>query len=68
MKGVTVMQSKRLQQINSGDNRRLSVICTESIKQGRKRKKKGWRGGGINPNLTLRAPLSGTFLLEGRMS
>ena len=33
-----------LQQINNGDNRRVSINCTESIKQGRKKKKGG--GGG----------------------
>ena len=57
-----------LQQINNGDNRRLSIYCTKSKeKKERKRKKKkqgreekavgvgvgGGGGGGMNPHLSL---------------
>ena len=53
-----------LQQINNGDNRRLSISWTESriIKTGKtkekkkKKKKGGWVGGmGINPNLSQKS-------------
>ena len=49
-------QSKSLQQINNGDNRRLSINCAESIKQG---SQNGLGVGGerererINPNISL---------------
>ena len=47
------LKDSSLQKINNGDNRRLSISFTKSIKN-REEKRRG--GGGVNPNLSTLTP------------